>query len=234
MLTKLLLSLRLKTLYLAKGEVIKHESLFAPRSIVLLFSTSVCLLLLIGFYFSLLYTRCKETEREIYRLQEKTQFLVENRRKLDQFIKVFGKSDPAFLQKQVEPLQLLEKEIAFLTEVKKRGGAEIYLPIMERLAFLQSGQNKIQFIKKSSREIFPFHETLYTLSHPVEVDLIDLGRILSLTEGVKIDEFSPHFSRPQIIIKQIELTLIDEGGDNREYLLNLELLQRGCHEKNTF
>lgn len=141
-------------------------------------------------------------------------------------IEHYRDADKFYIDKNLETLTFLEPEIRGLTKVvdnKNFAGDE---KIYKRLEFLTSAENRLLF-SEGPAEVYPhFQESTAALAHAVQINISDLKKILSLIEGVDIEEFKPGLGRPQMLITDFELSKkqINEGNDVLS--LNMKVLKR--------
>jgi hypothetical protein len=183
---------------------------------------------LVFLYFYFLLRQESVLDEKIHALEKKAKSLVAFKNEQDRFIREFGSSDLAFLQKYVERIELLKDEVDFLSKINSQVG---YEPVQKRLKFLTSGENSIRFVLKNKRKSNVYAESEWILDHIVEVENKDVLQIVSLLEGVKLSNFNPNPLRPQFIIKNFSLQA-KEGMQDEVFYLNLEILQRSLYEKN--
>lgn len=178
-----------------------------------------------------LSSRSDLIEMQLTKLEAKARFLVRLKKERNRFIQEFGSSDANFLANYIESEVLLEKDITLLQEIQKISEYGSYKPINERVRFLTGEENKIHFEKVAEEVGGFFTQSHYKLAHPVEMNCDDVKNMLALIEGVKIDRHLPNPLRPQLIITSFDLTLKPQDNTNKVYFVNLEVMQRGCHEK---
>ena len=137
---------------------------------------------------------------------------------------LYRESDHFYIDKYLEPLPLLQKEVASIETLFDKP-VPFSEPLKKRYEFLTAGQNEIRFIEGQVKSYPTFQETMETLSHPVEVDLDDLKRLLTLIEGSNLSDLSPE-GRPHLLITDLKLEK-KEGLNGREHFqLFLKLLKR--------
>lgn len=125
-------------------------------------------------------------------------------------IEKLKKADPAYLEKEIESVVLLESEIKRLQAIPSDRAAE-------RLRFLKEGRNSLRLIESNFRKRPPFQESDVKLERSIEVDAEDLKHLLS-----KI-EMAP---APELAIKKFELTRKASSPQEEVYQINFELIKR--------
>ncbi len=161
-------------------------------------------------------------------LEKKVKSLVNIRKLEGKFIKKFISSDVNFLEHYVSTLPLLKEDVELIEKIGKQVN---YQPLQERLNFLESGKNQIEFKSQSFKKSNLYNETEWKMDHPVEVSVKDILQVVSLVEGVKMYQFIPNLLRPQLIIKKLSLKA-KSSGNGESFFLDLEILQRNANEKN--
>lgn len=138
----------------------------------------------------------------------------------------FLDADHSYIDKYLESLTLLEPEIEALQQVVRGRHLAENETINKRLDLLSGKGNKIAF-SEGVVESYPyFQDTTETLTHPVEIDIDDLQKILSTVEGVKIGANEPPAGRPELIILDLKLEKKNVTPNNQAFLLNMKLLKR--------
>ncbi len=223
LLNKIVNSFRVKMLGFFENNVF----ILSTKMLWSVIAVSLSAPLLVFFYFIFLLRQEAVLHEKIHSLEKKAKSLVAFKNEQDRFIREFGSSDLAFLQKYVERIELLKDEVDFLLKVNSQVS---YEPFQKRLKFLMEGENSLHFVLKDERKSNVYVEKEWGLEHGVEVDSKDVLQIVSLVEGVKLSNFLPNLLRPQFIIKKFSLKA-KEGEKNGGFYLNLEILQRSLYEK---
>lgn len=138
----------------------------------------------------------------------------------------FRNADHYYIDKNLETLTFLEPEIQVLQNLvdnKYFAGDET---VKKRLDFLTGPNNTILFSEGNIQSYPFFQETTDTLSRPVEVNLSDMKKLLSLIEGVKIGSFEPKEGRPQFIVLDFKIDKKEVTDKNEVFVLNLKMLKR--------
>ena len=133
-------------------------------------------------------------------------------------------SDPKYLQKELETLPLLESELRRLETILVHHKDNAILH--RRLNFLKSGQNQLSLCEAQRRTGESFQEVDLILQHPVEMDDEDLKKMLSSIEGIPIDGFPTKQGRPQILIRDFDLTKETNHLGEEIFLVKYDLLKR--------
>lgn len=134
----------------------------------------------------------------------------------------YSETDQFYLENQLESLSLLKKEKERLEQLLQNPtftGNEI---AEKRYSFISSNANRLSFMQGSPQSAENVHEVACILSHPVEIDTIDLKEILNRIEGNRK-------GKPQLIISDFRLNRKSHLNGNEVYELNLKLKKREFH-----
>jgi hypothetical protein len=126
------------------------------------------------------------------------------------------KSQSDYLKKTVETLPLLQGERVRVATLAKQFPDNASLK--ERLLFLDSDQNHIQFETLQEGADLQHH-----LSHPVQMDLSDLRKFLEAVEG---DRYDATQKKPFLVMKKFDLLKCYEKGDEKVYSIHAELIEK--------
>lgn len=121
-----------------------------------------------------------------------------------------------YLHKIAQKTRLLQGEKHRVTLLAKQFADNPSLK--ERIAFLESDQNQIQF-----EEVRSDTDTEYHLTHRVQMDSHDLTIFLEALEGARYDAIQ---EQPFFIMKKFDLLKCYEKGDEKVYSIDVELLKK--------
>lgn len=138
----------------------------------------------------------------------------------------FRDADHFYIDKHLETLVFLESEIEQLQKIVQDKNFADDDRIRKRLEFLTGESNSFVFSEGVVQSFPLFQETTETLVHPVEVNAIDIQKILARSEGLNMGEFTPGLHRPQLIMTEFKLDKKKINEKNDVYLLNLKLIKR--------
>lgn len=136
----------------------------------------------------------------------------------------YREGDHFYIDKNLEALTLLEPEISALQKVTQTSNYAGDEAIEKRLEILQS-DNQILFTEGPVQSNAVYQETIETLTKPIEVDALDLQRLLERIENLPIT-VSIEEKRPQLIILDLRLDRKAPTPNHETFLLNLKLLKR--------
>lgn len=135
-------------------------------------------------------------------------------------------SDNFYLDKYIEKLQLLEPEVESLQRIinnKKFADDE---EARKRYEQLVGPSNALMFNEGAVIRYPLFREVVETQVRPVEVNIQDIQRILSLVEGIPLGGNTIPDKHPQLIILDFRLDKKRLSEDNDVFQLNMRLLKR--------
>lgn len=199
-----------------------------PFNRALIYVMIACLLpvFLVGVY---LWSEFNSLDRLEGRIDEVQSLALQQERRQATNITVmnhFRDADHFYIDKHLEVLTFLEPEIEALQKIIAHKNFTDDEVIKKRLEFLTGPNNSMRFSEGVVQTFPQFQETTETLIHPVEVNLPDIQKILSLVEGISIGNFKPAPNRPQLIILDFKLEKKKTTDKNEVYSLNMKLLKR--------
>ncbi|HSW73353.1 MAG TPA: hypothetical protein VLG44_08125 [Chlamydiales bacterium] len=175
-----------------------------------LFSLSMLIVPIAASFLFPLFKEQREFQEELEMARNKScQTFLARRANLN-FQKTYQNADPLFLKK-LESLPLLEKEKAALLELSKISFFKEDNSLKQRWKFLED--NHLSFSEENVLSQNEIKETDQKITHPVELLLSDIHKLLSTLEEP---------NAPQIIITDFNLKKIP----NSNYELNMQLIQR--------
>jgi hypothetical protein len=127
---------------------------------------------------------------------------VDRKDRKERFLQKHTHSDPYFLNKKVENLSFLESEKSVLKQWINHPGISNKEPLVQRLHFLASGENRLAFTEEEIQLSKLYKETKEKQKSPIEVDEQDLKGLLGLIEEVHP---GTQESRPQLIVSECSL-----------------------------
>lgn len=135
-------------------------------------------------------------------------------------------ADHFYIDKNLETLQFLTPELEGLQRLTQNPNYIEEEQTRKRLNFLSGKQNHLSFSESNVQSSAFFKEVTESLLHPVEVNLLDLKKILVLVEGREIAPYKPASGRPQLLILDFKIDKKNIRENNEVYDLNLKLLKR--------
>lgn len=135
-------------------------------------------------------------------------------------------ADHFYIDKYLESLSFLEPEVEGLQKLLNNKNLVADEAIRKRLEHLTGPGNSLGFTEGVVQSTPFFQETTETLVHPVEINGLDLQKILAKIEGLDIGSYTPSPNRPQLIVLEFKLDRKNTAEKNEVFLLNLKLLKR--------
>lgn len=147
-----------------------------------------------------------------------------HREKENAFLTKIQNADHFYIDKNLETFTFLEPEI-------KRLQACAYEPEKDeatkrRLSFLKEDSNRLFFTEEKIRRNETIQEIEEKQQHSVEMNEEDLKKLLSLIEGTAIGPYLPKDNRPQLIIKNFELSKKPVSSEEDVFVVNMQLIKR--------
>ena len=144
--------------------------------------------------------------------------------KENDFLASLKNPDHFYIDKHLETLCFLEPEIKKIEALLLDSPNDESLK--KRLHFLKEGANRLLFSEIQTRQQNRFLEVEEKQQQPVEMNEEDLKKTLSLIEGVTIWPYGPKEKRPQLIIKDFQLSKKEISSQEFVYVLNTLLIRR--------
>ena len=129
-----------------------------------------------------------------------------------------------YLHECVESLSLLrtaEMQLAQLSQTPAFSGIRSLKQAVDQL---RANPSRLHFVSKPSAAGAVFRDQQYSLTHPCEIDLNDLGRLLVLLEGAPTKEVSSDEVRPILWVQDLKLERKETPTGH--YLLDLGVIER--------
>ena len=189
----------------------------------------ICPLPLIWFVFSFVAQMNKLSffEEKIERLHHRDELVQSTQQSEQIFLEKIKRADRFYMNKHIETLPLLEQEVKKLQMLASHGDNE---SAKHRLHALTKGSNQLQFQQVMMKKSDVIQETEIAQKHPVEMNELDLKRVLSLIEGKAIDYFTPEDRSPQLVIKDFQLSKKNTSGADHIYSVQMQLIKRESAE----
>lgn len=197
-----------------------------PQSRVLLylFCLSLIPLVLALFHYHSESQSLQSLDSQITRLQQAA-ILRERKQAANNLVRsYYADADRFYVEKQTEALHLLQSETTALQKLGHQPSIAEDPRVSRRLSALTG--NTIIFTEGMVQSYPFFNEIPEALQHPVEVDVDDIKKLLSIIEGVDIGPYEPGKNRPQLIITDFRLDSKANQGESEVYILNLKILKR--------
>lgn len=161
---------------------------------------------------------------EMQRIYIKSAQLETLHQKENDFLASLKNPDHFYIDKHLETLYFLEPEIKKIEALLLDSPNDESLK--KRLHFLKEGPNRLLFSEIQTRQQSRFQEVEEKQQRLVEMNEEDLKKILSLIEGVTIWPYGPKEKRPQLIIKDFQLSKKEISSEEFVYAINMHLIKR--------
>lgn len=132
----------------------------------------------------------------------------------------FRGADSMYLNKYLEPLPLLKRELTSLEDLIAHEPTLPNKEVVQRVEFLKES-NSLAFAEGVVQTLGEIRETIERLVHPVEIDERDLHTLLTLIEG----EGAPA-ERPQLLVTEFRLDRKESSLGSELFRLDMKLLKR--------
>lgn len=137
----------------------------------------------------------------------------------------YKEADHFYIDKQIETLIFLEPEIESLQKILNQTNFAEDEHLKKRLEQLTGGNN-LTFSEGIVQSSPNFQEVVESQIHPVEINPIDLQKILAKVEGIEMGNFSPGPNRPHLMIIDFKLDKKKVTEKNEVFMLSMKLIKR--------
>ncbi len=138
----------------------------------------------------------------------------------------FRDADHFYIDKYIETLTFLEPEIEAIQKIINNKNFPGDANIKKRYDFLTGSSNSIAFTEGIVQSYPLYQETTETMTHPIEVNVADIKKILARVEGTEISSYKPGPNRPQLMILDFKIEKKKQENQNEIFNLNMKLLKR--------
>lgn len=138
----------------------------------------------------------------------------------------FRDADHFYIDKYIETLNFLEPEIEAIQKIINNKNFPGDPNIKKRYDFLTGSSNSIVFTEGIVQSYPLYQETTETMTHPIEVNVADIKKILARVEGGEIGSYKAGPNRPQLIILDFKIDKKKQENENEIFNLNMKLLKR--------
>jgi hypothetical protein len=131
-------------------------------------------------------------------IEEKISRIMEDESYRSALISYLDQSDPNYLASHLESRHAFYKNAKFLKEIQS---VNDFRAVEDRILELEKEENAFSLTKVSSAKISPFCQNVYALRSPLTCAPSDVKAILSIIEGVPIEDYTPPKGRPDLCFK---------------------------------
>jgi hypothetical protein len=162
-------------------------------------------------------------ERAIY-LYEKKHEIDRRKEKEEAILDQMEKANRIYIQEVLESYRFLNPEIEKLQILKEMDPKNRSLK--ERLDFLTSKKNALQFKEKDFQQVGKIQETDLVQDHPVEMSSQDLKFLLSQIEYAPLKGEIQEGCPPYFLIKKFDLLKKKHPSEEETFLIQLEMMKQ--------
>jgi len=181
---------------------------------------------LVGSFLLSRFTAEEQLEARFVDAARKGKSALERKIRKERFIARYSESDPFFLDKEIESLLFLEKELSKIKSVIHHPALSNKRFLQERLEFLESRSNRLAFTEESIRLGARIKETEEKQRHSVEMNESDLKTLLARIEDIPISGAQPAPKMPQLLMKELRIKKTQTPLHSESYEVEMELLKR--------
>jgi len=187
----------------------------------------ICLLPTILLLFSIVEKKASygELSSEVEYLAVKMEKVKELQKDKGLFFKTYQDVEPHYVSGVIESDQFLKPEEDALRLAVNHPAFEACQDIKKRLHHLESGANRLQFHEKNRKFKHQMEEVELSQVRPVELNHVDLKRLLVNIEGISTHEKEQANGRPQLTVKRFLLNK-NKHSDRETYQLEMQLIKR--------
>lgn len=172
------------------------------------------------------YSKVQALEERFVNACKKGKTAIERKQKKEQFVQKFSNADPYFLDKKIESLPFLSREISELEKIIHHPALVDKRLFSSRLEFLKRGDNRLSFVEESIRSSGSIKETEEKQRYPVQMSEEDLKKLLSALESIPVGPFSPEEKSPQIVITDFRIEKRKTPVQTEVFEVDMQFLKR--------
>lgn len=205
---------------IGKVFIYKKNALFA----LTFYSLLIFLVLTFSYY---KFSKLNDAENRLISFEKKSVSTIAKRKEIKDFIDKKTFFDKCFVEKKLENLTFLDNEKSILANLLLHPSFSNSKHINKRISFINSEQNKLKFLEENIKNSTYIKEADLTQLKSLEIDDMDLQKILAIIEDVPINSFLPDSSSPQLLIKKFSLTKTREN----IFSINMKIFKREFYKK---
>jgi len=173
------------------------------------------------------FSKLNNAEKNLSYLEEKSVNTVAKRKEIKDFIEKKTSFDKYFVENNLENLKFLDNEKSVLSNLLGHIAFSNSPQIKKRLNFINSDQNRLKFLEENIKNAAYIKESELSQLKTLEIDDIDLQKLLSIIEDVQIDNYTKANLLPQLLIKNFTLNKQKEN----IFSLNMKIFKREFYKK---
>jgi hypothetical protein len=138
----------------------------------------------------------------------------------------YAAADRFYIDKKIESLSFLQPEIHKLEQSIEQEDVGENEAVIQRLDYLKSPENQIRFSEGAVASYEGVQDTPEKMQGPVQLNLDDLQKLLSIIQGEKIGPHEVSGNPPLLLIQDFRLERKTVVGDHEVMSLLLKLIKR--------
>ncbi len=162
-----------------------------------------------------------ETQEQLLSRLRGSEDALLRKQRMDLFWTRYARPAPYFLDKELESLVFLRKEQEALHAWKTHPTVSDKAELCQRLAFLDSEENRLVFSEEGVQKSPVCKETIEVQRHPVEMNGDDLVSVLRIIENLDGQN-----ERPQLIVSELRLSRKTTVLQSQPFEVQMRLLKR--------
>ncbi len=207
----------LKDIYIKIGNICIYKKKLI--SMICFLSLLICFVSGMSFY---KFSKLQDCENKLRYLEQKSITTIAKRKEIKDFIEKKSAFDKHFIENKLESLIFLQNEKTILSKLLLHPAFSNSFQIKKRINFISSDQNRLKFLEENIKKTNSIKESDLVQLKNIEIDDIDLQKLLSIIEDMKIGEYTPIVHSPQLLIKNFSLSKKKEN----IFSLNMKILKR--------
>jgi hypothetical protein len=201
---------------------VRHILLTPQRTLLCLTCVALAAAGLISSLFVGRWQQWDQLYQQVAKLSQQALLVQQHRAVNVQLQEKFAQSDERYLDRQIESLSLLDQRIGQLRQFVEAHPCALNDELHQQLRRWTGGQNRLLFVDGTMQRQASCQEICKALAHPVQLDSNDLARLLERIEGPYPEGSHP----PQLLITDLSLEKMGQGGQNEVFQMDLKLLKR--------
>lgn len=208
----------------SEKNVFSSNALYACIALVLI----PFILILTLFFFN--YCEIEELKERVSLIQKKSQSKEAQIKHEEKILAQIQSSHSKYVEETLSSLAFLSTERQKWKVFSEQ--IEPSHPMKERVAFLDQGNNRLQFTQIEVRKNDLFQEIEEKQKNPIEASEEDLKNLLCFIEGSPIHPHIPKEGAPQILLKSFEIEKKQISGmTDKTYQIQMQFIKREALSK---
>jgi hypothetical protein len=175
-----------------------EKQLFSRNAVAFIVLLSLIAFSFLAFRLYEIREERSDLQSQLEVIEEKISRIMEDESYRSALISYLDQSDPNYLASHLESRHAFYKNAKFLKEIQS---VNDFRAVEDRILELEKEENAFSLTKVSSAKISPFCQNVYALRSPLTCAPSDVKAILSIIEGVPIEDYTPPKGRPDLCFK---------------------------------